>query len=91
MTLEKENICLQLAHCASILDSIFLQDNVVDKWVWTPNLTEGCMVKDACHILSQSEQSGPDYHLDIIWNKVVPYKVLLFAWRTFKRKDTNEG
>lgn len=63
----------------------------MDKLVWTPNLTDRCMVKDAYQILSQSELPQHDFHLDIIWNKGFPLKVTLFAWRTFKNKDTNEG
>lgn len=51
---EWKNSC----HCLSLLDDIFLLDEVLDKWVWTHNHLDGYSMKDisswcaACRIFT---------------------------------------
>jgi len=44
------------------------------------------MVQGVYHILIQGEQHRHDSYSNIIWNIVVPLKVLLLAWRTLKKR-----
>jgi hypothetical protein len=64
-----------------VLENLFLQVDVVDKWMWLPDPTNGYSVRGAYHLLTHLVPVIIIVHKDIIWNKVVLLKVSLFSWR----------
>ena len=45
-----------------LLSNMFLQDNVVDSWVWIPNPPDGYTIKDAYHLISHTEQTRISFY-----------------------------
>ena len=56
-----------------------LHDNINDKWTWKHDSVEDYTVKG---VLMATNELSIKMHLELIWSKLVPLKVTLFAWRT---------
>jgi hypothetical protein len=61
-----------LAECRLLLDGVFLQDNILDRWQWDPDIHDVYTVRGAYHILSTPVAAPLDMHSDQIWHKHVP-------------------
>ncbi|GAU47696.1 hypothetical protein TSUD_190240 [Trifolium subterraneum] len=60
--------------------------DVMDKWMWRPDPSIGYSVRSAYHLLTHLVPVPMATHNDVIWNKVVPLKVSLFAWRLLNNR-----
>ncbi|GAU34577.1 hypothetical protein TSUD_29230 [Trifolium subterraneum] len=58
----------------------------MDKWIWRPDPSIGYSVGNAYHLLTHLVPVALATHNDVIWNKVVPLKVSLFAWRLLNNR-----
>ncbi|PNX87656.1 cysteine-rich receptor-like protein kinase, partial [Trifolium pratense] len=65
--------------CCAALDSIFLQNATPDLWRWLLDPNAGYSVHGAYHLLTHIIPLAMAAHNDIIWNKIAPLKVSLFA------------
>jgi len=82
LKVEKEAFSLkeeQVVECCSLLDNIFLQDNVANTWIWKHDPHEGYLIKGVYHLLTHDEQQVRAPLTNIICNKVVPLKVSFFT------------
>ncbi|GAU39392.1 hypothetical protein TSUD_295470 [Trifolium subterraneum] len=59
---------------------------VMDKWMWCPDPSIGYSVRSAYHLLTHLIPVTLAAHNDVIWNKVVPLKLSLFAWRLLNNR-----
>lgn len=57
-----------------------------DRWFWLLEPTKGYRVSGVYHLLSSLEPGGCSEVTNIIWHKVIPLKVTLFAWRLFRNR-----
>lgn len=73
--------------CAVIyfLDNIILQYSVTDSWFWKLDLAYGYLVKGVYKWLPSDDQQAQAPIIDILWNKAMPLKVSLFAWRLINK------
>jgi len=67
--------------CASLLNNVILQENVQDQWRWLLDLIHGYSVSGTYRYLTSIEIETADGLLNGVWQKLVPSKVSLFAWR----------
>ncbi|GAU10307.1 hypothetical protein TSUD_421680, partial [Trifolium subterraneum] len=72
--------------CYAVLENLFLQVDVMDKWIWRPDPSIGYSVRSAYHLLTHLVPVTMATHNDFIWNKVGPLKVSLFAWRLLNNR-----
>lgn len=74
--------------CAVIyfLDNIVLYYFVTDTWFWKLDLSYGYLVKGVYKLLPSDDQQAQAPIIDILWNKVMPLKVSLFAWRLINKR-----
>ncbi|GAU43919.1 hypothetical protein TSUD_28600 [Trifolium subterraneum] len=72
--------------CCAVLENLFLQVVVMDKWMWRPDPSIGYSVRSAYHLLTHLVPVAMATHNDVIWNKVVPLNVSLFAWRLLNNR-----
>jgi len=89
MTLENEIYFLgegKIGRMCFFVRYYFFQDNVLDKWVWRHDSADGCSTKVTYQILTPIEQLYNNIHSNIIWNKVVPLKMSLCAWKTINQR-----
>jgi hypothetical protein len=61
--------------------NVVLQVASPDKWEWLPDPVIGYTVGGAYHLLTHVYSRESSTHNDLIWNKLVPSKVSIFAWR----------
>jgi len=73
-----------LAECRHLLDGVFVQPNILDRWQWDPDIHDGYTVRGAYQILSTTVVPNLDTNIDYIWHKQVPLKVSISAWRLLK-------
>ncbi|RHN57728.1 hypothetical protein MtrunA17_Chr5g0443571 [Medicago truncatula] len=64
-----------LAECRLLFDGVFVQANILDRWLWDPDIHDGYTVRGAYRILSTPMLSNLDTNSDHIWHKQVPRKV----------------
>ena len=67
-----------------LLDTIFVQSNVSDRWQWDPDTHDGYTVKGAYQILTSTGSPTPVATDDLVWHKQVPLKVSIVAWLLLK-------
>jgi hypothetical protein len=67
--------------CCALLENLFLQVDVLDKWIWCIILPVDVISQKCISSINASGSSHDESTQDIIWNKVIPLKVYLFAWR----------
>jgi len=63
-----------------LLNTVVLQDGVEDRWHWNLHPTHNSTVSSAYQLLSTTNTNPHTVPFDLIWHKVVPLKVCLFAW-----------
>ncbi|KAK2365229.1 hypothetical protein QL285_090004 [Trifolium repens] len=72
--------------CCAALDFIFLQDAIPDRWRWLPDPNTGYSVSGAYHLLTHIVSLVVAAHNNVIWTKIAPLKVPLFAWRLLNNR-----
>ena len=65
-----------LEECRCLLNNIFLQHSVSDRWIWQPDIEEGYTVCGAYQLLTSQVHHVVDVTEDLIWHKQVPLKGL---------------
>jgi len=70
--------------CRVLLDNVHLYVTIVDQWCWQLDPVDGYSVRGAYQLLIGREPSHFIVVLDLIWNKDVPLKVSLYAWRLLR-------
>jgi len=58
----------------------------VSTWSWKLDPTQGYSDKGVYNLLTHDDQQVQAPFMEIIWNKAVPLKVLLLAWRLLKNR-----
>jgi len=71
--------------CCDILSYIVLQPTHLDRWIWHLHASNGYKVTNAYnHLLTSTSNNLAITHMTEIWNKEVPLKISLFAWRLLR-------
>jgi len=72
--------------CCVLLSSIFLQDNMNDKWIWHLHVSLKYNVTSVYNILTSRVSSSTHDHNTYFWHKEVPLKVNIFVWRLLRNR-----
>ena len=75
-----------LEECRSLLNNIFLQHSVSDRWIWQPDIGEGYTICGAYQLLTSQVHHVVDAADNLIWHKHVPLKVSILAWRLLRNR-----
>ncbi|MCH85302.1 heat-shock protein, partial [Trifolium medium] len=70
--------------CQSLLLTISLQDQTIDRWQWRPDPDTGYTVGGAYQLLTSHTSVTLDTAENLIWHPQVPLKVSIFAWRLLR-------
>jgi len=73
-----------LGECVTLLCSVSLQSNVTDSWRWLLDPIGGYSVRGAYQLLTSQDNAHVETAADLIWNKQVPLKVSILAWRLLR-------
>jgi hypothetical protein len=68
------------------LANFVLQPNVVDQWVWRYDPGGGYSVRGAYEILTAQDAQETASTSDLIWDKQIPMKVSVMAWRLLRNR-----
>ncbi|RHN79618.1 putative reverse transcriptase zinc-binding domain-containing protein [Medicago truncatula] len=75
----------KVLECCDILTNIVLQPNHYDRWIWHLHASNNYNVTSAYnHLLTLISNNLSATHTSEIWNKEVPLKISLFAWRLLR-------
>ena len=81
-----------MRECCDILTNIVLQPNHSDRWIWHLHASSKYTVTSAYNHLLTPTSNNLAIHTSEIWNKEVPLKISLFAWRLLRdRLPTTEN
>lgn len=69
-----------------MLHAIVLQDQISDRWRWLLGPINGYSVKGTCRYLTMVDALSDQVLLVDVWQKQLPIKVSLFAWRLFRNR-----
>jgi len=72
--------------CSDLLTNIILQSSISDMGLWYLHASQSYNVTSAYYYLTLTLNVGEADHPKSIWNKEVPLKVSLFAWRLFRNR-----
>jgi hypothetical protein len=75
-----------LGELISVLANFVLQPNVVDQWVWRYDPGGGYSVRGAYEILTAQDAQETASTSDLIWDKQIPMKVSMMAWRLLRNR-----
>jgi hypothetical protein len=67
-------------------NDIVLQDHTADRWRWLIDPINGYSVSGTYHFLTMAEPSLDRGMIVDVWQKQVPLKVNLFAWRLIRNR-----
>ena len=74
-----------MRECCDILSNIVLQPTHLDRWIWHLHASSSYNVTSAYnHMLTSTSNNLEVTHITEIWNKEVPLKTSLFAWRLLR-------
>jgi hypothetical protein len=66
--------------------SCFLQEDVLDRWVWKLHSSQCYTVKSTYYYLTASDTTQSEGVDHFLWLKSVPLKVNIFVWRLFMNR-----
>jgi hypothetical protein len=72
--------------CHFALANIVLQDSLSDSWLWLAYPNAGYSVGGAYHLLSHLVPRDVSADSELVWNKFVPLKINIFAWRLLSNR-----
>jgi len=67
-----------------LLQNVTLQVDKADRWLWNLETSHDFSVRSAYNFLTIQLPAASSVAASSIWNKDVPLKVGLFAWRQFR-------
>lgn len=75
-----------------LLHGVTLQVDRIDRWLWTLETSHVFSVRSAYNLLTFQSSTVSWVAVSSLWNKDIPLKVVLFAWRLFRdRLPTNDN
>ena len=75
-----------VAECSSLMRNVILQDHIHDRWWWLLDPIDGYSVKGTYHYLTATDVPLERDLFDTVWQKQVPLKVSVFAWRLLRNR-----
>jgi hypothetical protein len=77
-----------LAGCCGLFHNVILLPNELDRWHWRSLHSNVFTVKGAYQTLTRAEEEAEPMlnSTELVWNKVVPVKVSVFAWRFMENR-----
>ncbi|CAJ2642357.1 unnamed protein product [Trifolium pratense] len=73
-----------LRECQLLLLDISLQDQILDRWQWSPDSDTGYTAAGGYQILTHQASVALHDAENLIWHPQVPLKVSIFAWRLLR-------
>jgi len=73
-----------LEGCRLLLLDVSLQTLTYDVWQWLPDPSRGYSVRGVYAMLNAPEIPQVLHDVELIWQKQVPLKVSIFAWRLLR-------
>jgi len=73
-----------LGEITLLLQSINLQVDREDRWLWNLETSQIFSVRSAYHYMTAHSQDTSTMASPSIWHKNIPLKIVLFAWRLFR-------
>jgi len=73
-----------LEECRILLADVSLQPLSFDVWQWLPDSDGGYSVRGVYAMLTAQDTQYDGQVADLIWDKQVPLKVYIFAWRLLR-------
>ncbi|XP_024626608.1 uncharacterized protein [Medicago truncatula] len=70
--------------CSALLNNVILQKNIQDYWRWLLDPIQGYSVRETYRFLTFAAEPTIASDCNDVWNKLVPAKVSIFAWRLFQ-------
>jgi len=67
--------------CRFLLDNVFVQSIVSDRWQWDLDTHDGYTVRGVYQILTTPTSPTIVATDELVWHKLVPLKVSIVAWR----------
>ena len=67
-----------------LLHSVTLQVDRIDRWLWSLETSHVYSVRSAYNLLTFQPSTVSRVAVSSLWNKDIPLKVVLFAWRLFR-------
>jgi len=67
-----------------LLQNVTLQVDKDDKWLWNVEASHVFSVRSAYNLITAQQPTASSVAAFVIWNRDVPQKVGLFAWRLFR-------
>jgi len=67
-----------------LLHGVSLQVDNTDKWLWTLETSHVFSVRSAYNFLTFQPSTVLPVAVSSLWNKDIPLKVVMFAWRLFR-------
>jgi hypothetical protein len=68
----------------SLLHMVVLQVDKEDRWLWNLETSHVYSVRSAYKLLTTQPPTASVVSVSSLWNKDIPLKVVLFAWRLFR-------
>jgi len=69
-----------------LLHGVTLQVDRIDRWLWSLETSHVYSVRSAYNLLTFQPSTVSRVAVSPLWNKDIPLKVVLFAWRLFRDK-----
>jgi len=77
MAWEEESV----RECSGLLNNVILLDTVKDSWRWLLDPIHGYSIRGTYRFLTSDNEPTATGATNNVWDKLVPSKVSLFAWR----------
>ncbi|GAU17848.1 hypothetical protein TSUD_329740 [Trifolium subterraneum] len=77
-----------VAGCCGLFHNVVLQPNKLYRWHWRSLHSDVFTIKGAYQTLTRAEEEAEPMlnSTELVWNKVVPVKVSVFAWRFMENR-----
>ncbi|KEH27819.1 transmembrane protein, putative [Medicago truncatula] len=76
---QMEELCL-------LLQNVILQADKEDRWIWKLEKTSAYTVRSAYSCQSAQLPAVDPVELKLLWQKMVPLKVVVFVWHLFRNR-----
>jgi len=76
----------QVGELCLLLQHVTLQVDKEDRWLWNLEKSNVYSIRNAYNFQTAQFAGGPLLDVKMIWQKYVPLKVVVFAWRLFRNR-----
>jgi len=76
----------QVGELTSILQSVTLQVQKEDKWLWNLEKSNAFTVRNVYNFLTTQTTVVNTVDAKLLWHKDISLKVVIFAWRLFRNR-----